>query len=100
MIKRCLRDDCEETLAMDFLNKPMQGCQTEDISLSWNYEKYSKYLSEEEKNFKFSPYMRRDLIDGNIFSFEDIVRMQEKDFCIRWGFMFIEDKFLEQEEQE
>lgn len=91
MIKRCLRDDCEETLAMDFLNKPMRGCQTEDISLAWNYEKYSKYLSEEEKNFKFSPYMRRDLIDGNIFSFEDIVRMQEKDFCIRWEFCFIED---------
>ena len=41
--------------------------------------------------------MRRDLIDNDIFSFEDILNMTEKDFCVSWQFRFSEPiPFLKQ----
>ena len=90
IINRCLTDMNEEWLNMSIFNKPIFGCQTEDISLTWNFERFSQFLSEKEKQFRFNPYMRRDLIDGHVFSFEDIIRMKEEDFCIQWQFQFYE----------
>ena len=90
IINRCLTDMNEEWLNMSIFNKPIFGCQTEDISLTWNFERFSQFLSEKEKQFRFNPYMRRDLIDGQMFSFEDIIRMKEEDFCIQWQFQFYE----------
>ena len=90
IINRCLTDMNEEWLNMSIFNKPIFGCQTEDISLTWNFEKFSQFLSEKEKQFRFNPYMRRDLIDGQMFSFEDIIRMKEEDFSIQWQFKFYE----------
>ena len=49
IINRCLTDMNEEWLNMSIFNKPIFGCQTEDISLTWNFERFSQFLSEKEK---------------------------------------------------
>ena len=88
MFERQLSAGSEEYLEIDALNK--LRVPLDDISLNWNYEKYSQFLSKEQREYKFNSYMRRDLIDNDIFSFEDILNMTEEDFCISWQFRFYE----------
>lgn len=95
MFARQLSTGIEEYLEIDAFNKfrvPLA-----DISLNWNYEEYSQFLSKVQRDYKFNSYMRRDLIDNDIFSFEDILNMTEKDFCVSWQFRFSEPiPFLKQ----
>lgn len=96
MIEKQLNEEIEESLQIDGFNRFV--VPDDDISLNWNYEEYAEYLTEEQKSFRFNSYMRRDLIDNDIFSFEDIIRMKEEDFCICWGFNFFQTiPFLGQE---
>ena len=88
MFSRQLSCDIEEYLEIDGLNK--FRIPLDDISLNWNFEDYSHYLTIDQQNHKFNSYMRRDLIDNDIFSFEDILNMTEDDFCISWLFLFYE----------
>ena len=88
MIVRQLNCDIEECLEIDGLNpfrRPL-----DDISLNWNFEEYSHNLTIDQQEHKFNSYMRRDLIDNDIFSFEDILNMTEDDFCTCWLFKFYE----------
>ncbi len=88
MFARQLSTDIEEYLEIDAFNK--FRVPLDDISLNWNYEEYSQFLSKEQREYKFNPYMRRDLIDNDFFSFEDILNMTEEDFCVSWQFRFCE----------
>ena len=88
MFARQLSTGIEEYLEIDAFNK--FRVPLDDISLNWNYEKYSQFLSKVQRDYKFNLYMRRDLIDNDIFSFEDILNMTEKDFCVSWQFRFSE----------
>lgn len=90
MIKRQLPVIHEEYLDADLLN-PIRNYPPDDISLNWNYEKYSQFLTKKERDYCFNVYMRRELIDNDLFSFDDIIRMTPEDFCLQWHFVFYED---------
>ena len=91
MFARQLSSNIEEYLEIGKLDSTIRSPFLNDISLNWNYEDYSQYLTHQQRAHKFNPYMRRDLLDNDIFSFEDILNMKEDDFCIRWQFMFYEE---------
>ena len=88
MFDRQLNAGIEEYLEIDALND--LRVPLDDISLNWNYEGYSQFLTKDQREYNFNPYMKKDLIDNDIFSFEDILNMTEDDFCTRWHFIFYE----------
>ena len=90
MFARQLSCDIEEYIEIDEYKSVIRRPLLDDISLNWNYEEYSQYLTHQQRAYKFNPYMRRDLLDNDIFSFEDILNMTEEDFCISWKFSFYE----------
>lgn len=90
MFARQLSCDIEEYIEIDEYKSVIRRPLLDDISLNWNYEEYSKFLNNQQRAHKFNPYMRRDLLDNDIFSFEDILNMKEDDFCICWQFRFYE----------
>ena len=87
MIKRQL-NNTEEELNIDHFND--LHMPFDDICITWNFEDIQNQLSEDQKLYKFNSYMRKTLLDGNIFSFNDIINMKNEDFCIRWVFDFLE----------
>ena len=90
MIERQLTNVQELQLEADLLN-PIRDYPADDISLNWNFETYSKFLTRKERDYRFNVYMLRILIDNDIFSFEDIIRMEPEDFCNQWIFSFYEE---------
>lgn len=54
----------------------------EDEKLNWNFEVFKPHLSEEQQKIKFHYFMHTVFVDDNIFSLEDLVRMQEEDFKV------------------
>ncbi len=89
MIERQLTNGQELQLEADLLN-PIRKYPADDISLNWNFEKYAEFLTRKERDYRFNVYMHRNLIDNDIFSFNDIICMHPEDFCHQWVFVFYE----------
>ena len=54
----------------------------EDEKLNWNFEVFRTHLTEEQQKIPFHYFMHTVFVDDHIYSFEDLVRMKEKDFKV------------------
>ena len=54
----------------------------EDKKLNWNFEVFRNHLTEEQQKIPFHYFMHTVFVDDRIYSFEDLVRMSEKDFKV------------------
>lgn len=69
-------------LNLDENNSEIRDCIHEDEKLNWNFEVYRPHLTEEQQNIKFHYFMHTVFVDDWIYSLEDLIRMQEKDFKV------------------
>jgi len=65
-----------------FDDKPEIRDSFHDESINHNCEVFYDYLSEEQRKIPFHYFMHLIFIDDNIYSFEDLVRMNENDFKV------------------
>ena len=70
------------TLSLDENNSEIRDGIHEDEKLNWNFEVYRPHLTEEQQNIKFHYFMHTVFVDDWIYSLEDLIRMQEKDFKV------------------
>lgn len=53
-----------------------------DEAINWNREVYWQHLSEDQRKVYFHYLMHILFVDGDIYSFQDLVRMREEDFKV------------------
>ena len=70
------------TLSLDENNSEIRDGIHEDEKLNWNFEVYRPHLTEEQQKIKFHYFMHTVFVDDWIYSLEDLIRMQEKDFKV------------------
>lgn len=51
----------------------------EDKNFNWNFEVFKNHLTDKQKKIPFHYFMHGIFIDGNTYSFEDLVRMKPSD---------------------
>ena len=70
------------TLSLDENNSEIRDGIHEDEKLNWNFEVFRPNLTEEQQKIKFHYFMHTVFVDDWIYSLEDLIRMQEKDFKV------------------
>ena len=70
------------TLSLDENDSEIRDGIHEDEKLNWNFEVFRPQLSEEQQKIKFHYFMHTVFVDDWIYSLEDLIRMQEKDFKV------------------
>lgn len=70
------------TLSLDENNSEIRDGIHEDEKLNWNFEVFRPNLTEEQQKIKFHYFMHTIFVDDWIYSLEDLIRMQEKDFKV------------------
>lgn len=70
------------TLSLDENNSEIRDGIHEDEKLNWNFEVFRPQLTEEQQKIKFHYFMHTVFVDDWIYSLEDLIRMQEKDFKV------------------
>ena len=70
------------SLSLDENTSEIRDSIHEDEKLNWNFEVYRPHLTEEQHKIKFHYFMHTVFVDDWIYSLEDLIRMQEKDFKV------------------
>lgn len=70
------------TLSLDENSSELRDGIHEDEKLNWNFEVFRPNLTEEQQKIKFHYFMHTVFVDDWIYSLEDLIRMQEKDFKV------------------
>ena len=70
------------TLSLDENDSEIRDGIHEDEKLNWNFEVFRPQLTEEQQKIKFHYFMHTVFVDDWIYSLEDLIRMQEKDFKV------------------
>lgn len=60
----------------------------DDENLNWNFEVYAQHFNEEQKKVRFHYFMHCIFIDGQTYSFEDLIRMEEDGFVLCYAIDF------------
>lgn len=70
------------SLSLDENTSEIRDSIHEDEKLNWNFEVFRPNLTEEQQKIKFHYFMHTVFVDDWIYSLEDLIRMQEKDFKV------------------